>query len=247
MNYIKKIRQIKEKILNEQFFRPCWYSIFLNPYFINRYSLYKEIKRFAKTTSRNTRVLDVGCGIKPYRNLFITNDYVGIDIQGGGHADEAKAVDTFYDGVNIPFQEDSFDSIICTQVLEHSSDPEMLVKEMSRVIRPGGRIFISMPFIYPEHEAPFDFRRFTKFEHKKILEKNNFININIIKTTGFFGTFGQLFVIFLFEGIGFRASILKILLSIFVFAPIQTIALLLDMITRKSGSTMDYVVNAKKI
>ena len=100
--------------------------------------------------------------------------------------------------------------------------------------------------MYPEHEKPFDFRRFTQFQHKRVLEKNGFKHIEIQKTTGFFGTFGQLFVIFIFEGISFRASILKTLLSVMFFAPIQIIALALDYSTHKAGPTMDYVIIAKK-
>lgn len=243
---MEKIKQFKKNILENNFFRPRWYSIFINPYFINRNSLYRAMRKFAKTTQGNSKIIDVGCGIKPYRHLFSTKEYVGIDIQGGGHTDEAKTVDAFYDGLHIPFPDNSFDTAICTQVLEHATDPEILVREILRVLRPNSQIFISMPFIYPEHEKPYDFRRFTQFEHKRILEKNGFTQIEIHKTTGFFGTFGQLFVIFIFEGITFRASILKILLSIIFFAPIQIIALFLDLIIGKAGPTMDYVITARK-
>jgi SAM-dependent methyltransferase len=245
-NIRAKIKEIKIKLLEEQFFRPKWYSIFLNPYFINRNSLYSGIKDFASRTDSDAHVLDVGCGIKPYRNLFKTEHYTGIDIQGGGHIDEAKTVDMYYDGLSIPFPETSFDTIICTQVLEHATDAGHLIMECSRVMKTDGRIFISMPFTYPEHELPFDFRRFTRFEHKRLLESNGFKNINIIQTTGFFGTFGQLFVIFIFESMKFRASILKTLLSIFIFSPIQILAIALDFVFNKAGQTMDYIVIANK-
>ena len=245
-NYIREIKQFKKKVIEDQFFRPKWYSVFLNPYFINRNSLYKAMTEFSKTTYKNSMILDIGCGIKPYRNLFITEDYTGIDIQGGGHTDNAKTVDKFYDGLHIPYPDNSFDKIICTQVLEHADNPEILVNEMFRVLIPQGTVFISMPFTYPEHEIPFDYRRFTKFEHMRLLESNSFHNITITKTTGFFGTFGQLLVIFLFEGIHFRASTFKTILSIFVFGPIQIGSILMDKITNKSGQTMDYVITAKK-
>jgi ubiquinone/menaquinone biosynthesis C-methylase UbiE len=65
----------------------------------------------------NSKILDIGCGIKPYRHLFTSSSYTGIDIAGGGHEDRAKTVDAYYDGHNIPFPNQSFDTIICTQVL----------------------------------------------------------------------------------------------------------------------------------
>lgn len=236
----------KTIFMEEHFFRPRRYSVLINPYFINRYQLFRAITTFAKSTTATTKILDVGCGIKPYRHLFPAAEYVGIDIAGGGHADQAKTVDAFYDGHHIPFPDGSFDALICTQVLEHADDPDQLVRECSRVLKPGGTAFFSMPFTYPEHEIPYDFRRFTRFEHERLYKKHGFANINIQATTGFCGTFGQLFVIWLFESIPFRSTALKSILSVCVFAPIQILALLGDNITKKSGPTMDYVITVQK-
>lgn len=240
-----KIKNIKSKLLEENFFRPEWYSIFINPYFINRWSLYRAIRAFSEEIPNTANILDVGCGIKPYRHLFSSPNYTGIDIAGGGHADEAKTVDFFYDGLTIPFSDKSFDTILCTQVLEHADDPEVLVKECARVLKPGGKVFFSMPFTYPEHEIPYDFRRFTRFEHERLCKKNDFRKITIEKTTGFSGTFAQLFVVWVFESIPFRSTILKTLLTIFIFTPIQTLGLIIDRLTKKSGQTMDYVITAE--
>ena len=77
---------LKSRILEENFFRPKWYSVLLNPYFINRFSLFSEIKKFALLTPPDATILDVGCGIKPYRQLFKSATYTGIDIAGGKSA-----------------------------------------------------------------------------------------------------------------------------------------------------------------
>lgn len=233
---------VKARILEEHFFRPRWYSVVINPYFINRYRLYQAITSFAQKTADDATILDVGCGIKPYRFLFHTPHYTGIDIAGGGHSDQAKSVDAFYDGHSIPFPDNSFDTLLCTQVLEHADDPEVLVRECTRVLKPGGRAFFSMPFTYPEHETPYDFRRFTQFEHLRLFKKNGFTKVSIHKTTGFAGTFAQLLVVWLFEGIPFRSTLLKSLLTLVLFTPIQLCGMAIDWLTGKSGMTMDYVV-----
>lgn len=246
MSLHRKIKEIKASLIEENFFRPKWYSIFLNPYFISRYSLLSSIRIFALGTLLSEKVLDVGCGIKPYRYLFKTQSYVGIDIAGGGHTDNKKTVDTYYDGLTIPFDNAYFDKVICTQVLEHATDPEVLIKEIGRVLKPGGKAFITMPFTYPEHEAPYDFNRFTKFKHEQLLSENGFININIEKTTGIFGTFGQLLTILGHEGITFSSTLLKTIICIIVWGPLQTISLFLDLVFYKKGITLDYVVIAEK-
>jgi len=238
--------QKKERIFTQHFFLPRWYSVFINPYFISRRSLLVSIKKFASETDKDAVILDVGCGIKPYRAFFASTQYTGIDIQGGGHSDEAKEVTRYFDGYTIPFPDNSFDTLLCTEVLEHADDPEMLVAECARVLKKGGRAYFSMPFVYPEHEVPYDFRRFTHFEHQRLFAKNNFLNITTEKTTGFFGTFGQIFSVWVFEGIPFRSTILKTLLAMFILAPIQALSLLLDRITRRSGITLNYISKMEK-
>jgi len=233
---------LKSKIIEEHFFRPRWYSCIINPYFINRYTLYRGIQTFATQVHTSADILDVGCGLKPYRHLFASTTYTGIDIAGGGHDDTAKVVDAFYNGLTIPFPDKSFNTLICTQVLEHATDPDRLVAECARVLTPGGKAFFSMPFTYPEHEIPYDFRRFTSFEHKRLFAKYNFTNVTITKTTGFCGTFAQLLVVWLFESIPFRSTLIKSFLTAFVFAPIQLIGLFGDLLTGKSGMTMDYII-----
>ncbi|MFA6158121.1 MAG: class I SAM-dependent methyltransferase [Candidatus Paceibacterota bacterium] len=240
------LRELKNRIIEDSFFRPRWHSVLINPYFINRNGLYSAISTFAAGIPKEARIIDVGCGLKPYRKLFASGAYTGIDIQGGGHTDAAKTVDAYYDGIHIPFPDASFDALICTQVLEHADDPEALVADCARVLAPGGQAFFSMPFTYPEHEKPYDFRRFTRFEHKRLLEKNGFSEIRIKQTTGIFGTLAQMLSIWIFEGITFRATVLKTLLSILVLGPLQIIGLALDALTGKSGMTMDYVISARR-
>ncbi len=99
-----KIKEIIKNFALDHLFRPRWYSIFINPYFIARYFLLKEIRNFSNQfESCNKIILDVGCGIKPYESLFKNSKYIGIDIEGGGHKDEFKKVDKYFDGKKFLF------------------------------------------------------------------------------------------------------------------------------------------------
>lgn len=233
-----------KEFLKTIFFRPTWYAIFVNPYFIARRKLYQEIKRFSKTII-NKKILDLGCGSKPYASLFNKNEYLGIDIISGGHKNSAKNSDLFFDGKIIPFVNNSFDVVICTQVLEHTEEPDQLLKEANRILKKNGILYITCPFVWPEHEIPYDFRRYTQYGLKKIFKENGLTVEKISATTGIFGTTGQLLSVFLFELVG-NNVILRILTAVMICFPIQLSFAILDFMFRYQGITLDYVVIAKK-
>lgn len=110
-------------------------------------------------------LLDVGCGEMPFRPLLpATVHYTGLDIPQAasfGMSDHAQIV--AFDGLSIPFPDNSYDVLLCTEVLEHAVDPMTLIAEMHRVLRPGGVLFATIPFAARVHHAPYDFHRFTRF------------------------------------------------------------------------------------
>lgn len=237
---------LKNKILEKHLFHPSWYSIFINPYFIARKSLNNKVREFSKTVGPNLKILDVGCGSKPYQNYFAQNEYLGIDVEVDNDADKVKIPDKYFDGLNIPYNNDSFDLIICTQVLEHAIDPKKLLEECNRVLKTKGQIFLTMPFVYPEHAIPYDFRRFTSYGHRQILKESSFNVESVIPTCGVFRVCGQLISVAIFESIKFKSTILKLLISVLLCAPIQIISIILDFVFFNKWITLDYVVIAKK-
>jgi len=98
-------------------------------------------------------VLDVGCGDRPYAELF--PGAVGFDVPGNPHADLHGSLDA------IPVEDASFDVVLCIQVLEHVPDPAAAVRELRRVVRPGGRVLLSTHGVYPFHPNPDDLWRWT--------------------------------------------------------------------------------------
>ena len=141
-----------------------------------------------KEKTRN--ILDVGCGVKPYKKLFsFCEKYVGID------ACSNKRADVVCDSWDMPFRDNEFDALISTQVLEHTKKISETVTEIKRVVKNGGLIFISAPLVYPEHEIPDDFYRFTRYGLRAIFK--DFDIIEIRAHSGFVCTLLRLWNVFL--------------------------------------------------
>ena len=134
----------------------------------------KKIINYSKTT-KNKKILDIGCGKNKYKKYFSKyNDFIGIDVEKSGRIIKDKNPDIFYDGNNIPFEDASIDIILCTEVLEHVEDFNLLKYEIFRVLKIKGTAIITMPFITAEHEIPYDFRRLTSYGIKNEFEKVGF-------------------------------------------------------------------------
>jgi SAM-dependent methyltransferase len=137
--------------------------------------------------------MDFGCGSKPYQALFTgVTAYIGVDYNGQGHNHENEQIDVYYDGITIPFEDNSFDSILTNEVLEHIFNLEEIIGELYRVLKPGGKILITTPFAWMEHETPNDFGRYSSFGMKNLLERNGFTILEMEKTTNYLQTQTQL-------------------------------------------------------
>lgn len=151
----------------QQFF-PGIIGIFINPFYFARAGLSEAMADLAPQLSG--RLLDVGCGTKPYRPLFKVTEYVGLDIDSESTRKRGVA-DYLYDGGKFPFADESFDSILCNQVLEHVFNPDEFLGEINRVLKPGGRLLLTVPFVWDEHEQPYDYARYSSFGLRALLEK----------------------------------------------------------------------------
>ena len=144
-----------------------------NPFYFIRRALYQKVKLLAPEL--NGRLLDFGCGSKPYESLFINaNEYIGLDFNSEGHSHTNENIDVIYDGKKIPFNDEHFDSVFSSEVFEHIFNLEEIIPEIKRVMKTQGKILITCPFVWNEHEVPIDFARYTPFALKHLLEKNGF-------------------------------------------------------------------------
>ena len=109
--------------------------------------------------SRNMRVADVGCGEQPYRALVqeLGGNYTGFDIG----QNRSGTVDRLGPITDIPAEDNAFDLVLCSEVLEHTIDSARSMSELARILRPGGRVILTTPFAYPLHEEPNDYVRVT--------------------------------------------------------------------------------------
>lgn len=135
----------------------------------------EAVAAFAHAMSPGARVVDVGCGLQPYRPYFSGMQCIGIDVRASGRTEHQKTADVYFDGTRIPIETASIDGVLCTQVLEHAVDPDALVAEIFRVLRPGGRLCITVPFMWGLHELPYDFRRFTPFGLERLVSGSGFV------------------------------------------------------------------------
>ena len=162
---------IKKHFFREQF-NPSIAGLFLNPFYFARKAIYNNVSKNSHYIGGIT--LDVGCGYKPYEKLFSVEKYIGMDIRISGHNHSESKIDVFYDGINFPFQNESIDSIVCFEVLEHIFNPDRFLEETNRVLKKGGYAVFTVPFIWDEHEQPFDFARYSSFGLTHIFRKSGF-------------------------------------------------------------------------
>lgn len=119
-------------------------------------------------------MMDFGCGSKPYKSLFKVDAYIGLDYDGEGHDHTNEQIDFFYDGHTFPFENDRFDCVLATEVFEHLFNVDRILSELHRVMKPGGKLLITCPFAFSEHEQPVDFARYTSFAMKAMVERHGF-------------------------------------------------------------------------
>jgi len=144
----------------------------------------------------NGKMLDIGCGQMPYREYILSQsavrEYVGLDIEAALVYDKNVKPNYTWDGKRMPFEDNSFDCAFGTEVLEHCPDPEIVLKETSRVLKPGGVFFFTVPFLWNLHEVPHDEYRYTPFSLERHLKNSGFNKIEIHTTGAWHASMAQM-------------------------------------------------------
>jgi SAM-dependent methyltransferase len=138
------------------------------------------------------RLLDVGCGVKPYHPFFApyVTEHVGVDIDNPD-ADLTGTIE------QLPVEDETFDIVLCTQVLEHCVDPAQAVRELYRVTKPGGRVLASTHGVYVYHPAPTDHWRWTHTGLERLFRTGGeWASVTVTPAAGTTATLGMLIAIY---------------------------------------------------
>lgn len=235
---------LKQYVRKQQFF-PGVGGVFINPFYLARAGLGKAMADFAPQLSG--RLLDVGCGTKPYEKLFSVTNYIGLDIDSETTRKRGIA-DILYDGNRIPFVDGDFDSILCNQVLEHVFNPDDFLGEISRVLKPGGKLLLTVPFVWDEHEQPYDFARYSSFGLQALLEKQGFKVLQHKKLAADASILFQLGNAYLYKITQNLPMVIKLFLTATVMALINTLGVLAGkLLPGNPDLFLDHVVLAEKV
>lgn len=129
----------------------------------------KNLEPFLEKYATDKRVLDVGSGGSSYGRFFPNRLTVDID--------PLRKPDIVADAANLPFKDGEFEAILCTEMLEHVPNPFKVESELRRVLRPGGMLILSTRFVYPLHDTPHDYWRYTKYGLSKLFESWEIIEL----------------------------------------------------------------------
>jgi len=152
----------------------------------------KNLDRFLSAHATDARVLDIGAGGSSYDRYFPNR--VSVDI------DPARKPDVVGDAHKLPFADGEFSTVLCTEVLEHLREPHVAVSEMARVLAVGGTLILTTRFVYPLHDTPHDYFRYTKYGLRDLFREWDIVELR--PEVGTFSTLGVLL-----QRIGFQTTL----------------------------------------
>lgn len=230
---------------NAEMVNPGIAGVFINPFYFARKGLYEAVLSLSGAVTG--RVLDVGCGAKPYERLFRTSEYIGLELDTPENRVRKRA-DVFYNGAVFPFETEKFDSLVCNQVLEHVFNPGLFVNELNRVLKPGGHLLLTVPFVWDEHEQPWDYARYSSFGLKALLCEHGFEVVEHRKTMTDIRALVQLGNGYLYKVTAAESGLASLVWTLLLMAPLNLIGILLGRITPSNPDLyLDNVVLARKV
>jgi SAM-dependent methyltransferase len=136
-------------------------------------------------------VLDAGAGEARFADDFSDHLYVALDFALGDKGWDYSKIDVKAELSRIPFVTGGFDSVLSIQVLEHVADPGEVLRELRRVLKPGGSLMLTAPQGWHEHQQPHDYYRFTQFSLSRMLTRAGFAAVQIEPMGGYFHYLGH--------------------------------------------------------
>jgi len=210
-------------------------------FYILNHTLGAYVGKSAKSSINHlpggSKIINIGSGAN-----IIREDIINVDCA------KYPGVSVVADARNLPFEDNSIDAVICESLLEHVKDPQVVINQIYRVLKPGGMIYISTPFIIPFHSSPYDFYRWTDAGLRELLKDFQEQELKIL--IGPTNALTYILREWLALAMSFNINILRqawVLFFMVIFAPIN----LLDYIfsrfnTAKDISLAFYYIGTKK-
>ncbi len=238
------LKKLKTLYKNEQF-NPRIFGLFINPFYFARKGLYHQVLELI--VHLNGRLLDIGCGTKPYESLSKVDEYIGLEINDESDR-QHKYADIFYDGKTLPFDDKYFDSLMSNQVFEHVFNPNYFLKEANRVTKIEGVFLMTVPFVWDEHEQPYDYARYTSFGLRHILSENGFEIIEHRKSNNGLEVIFQLINNYMFKVTLTNNKYVNLISMLCLMAPVNIIGLFISkLLPNNDDLYLDNIVLAKKV
>ncbi len=231
-------------LINKQDFNPNWLGLLVNPFYFARKGLYRQIVALAPLL--HGRILDVGCGAKPYQKEFEASEYIGLEIDR-----QNKHADRYYDGNVFPFKEGAFDSVFSSQVLEHVYNPDQFIAEIHRVLKDSGVLLLTVPFVWDEHEQPFDYARYSSFGLRHLLERHGFEVIEHRKSMDSIQVIFQMINAYIYKKTitdrGRFTTLINMLITLILMAPFNIVGEVLGgILPRNADLYLDNIILVRK-
>lgn len=146
---------------------------------VGRWYITRFVESVAQRLPKGASILDAGAGESVYKSLFSHCDYKAIDLAVGESRWNYSNLDYVGPLDKMPIDDGVFDAVLCTQVLEHLEWPRESVKEMYRVLKAEGKLYMTVPMSHPEHQTPYDYFRYTSYGLESICKHAGFHGVKI--------------------------------------------------------------------
>lgn len=199
------------------------------------------VAAFAASLPLAARVLDAGAGESRHAACFPRQRYYGVDLALGDPSWDYSRLDAIADLSALPFRDASFAACLNIVTLEHVRRPEAVLRELARVLEPGGRLLLVVPHAWEVHQAPHDYFRYTRYGVRHLVESAGLDPTEITPMGGYFRFLSRQLLngLQFFPGIWFLAGAV-------LLAPPALALPALDFLDRDRNFTLGYICTAQK-
>lgn len=201
----------------------------------------ESVRAFASSLAANARVLDAGAGESRHRSAFAGRWYVALDLAVGDVAWNYSGLDVLGDLTRLPFADGVFDGALNVVTLEHVQEPQAVVKELARVVRPGALLLFVVPHEWEVHQSPHDYFRYTRHGLQLLLERAGLRVESLEPVGGYFRLMSRR----LLNGLQFFPGPLFFVAAL-ILVPLALLAPIFEGLDRRKDFTLGYVARAVK-